>query len=295
VQATGAFLPPALAQRLQSAATHFVAEHRPVTSLFVQFEGINYEADNAGNLLQLYYQWASQVVKRYGGENSHLNRLLTGDKGNQLHIIFGAPVAPDTPDQAIRCALALQREKPAYITNQKVGLAVGKVFACPVGSESRREYTVVGDVVNLSARLTQVCSAGGILVSEPAAARTDNQIEFDLLPTVQLKGKQEPTPIYRVVGERRNIAQLQPRRERQRPLIGRTQELELLLGGLELALHGIGGAAALYGPIGVGKTRLLAAGVDHWLEAGGAVWVGACQPHTASANASNYGPKPATT
>jgi predicted ATPase/class 3 adenylate cyclase len=281
VEATTPFLPPALGRRLQSVATHFVAEHRPVTSLFVQFEGINFEADNAGNLLQLYYQWASQVVKRYGGENSHLNRLLTGDKGNQLHIIFGAPIAPDSPDQAIRCALALQREKPAYITNQKIGLAVGKVFACPVGSESRREYTVVGDVVNLSARLTQVCSVGGVLVSEPTAARTDNQIEYDPLPAVQLKGKQEPTPIYRALGERRNIAQLQPQRERQRPLIGREKELELLLGGLELGLHGIGGAAALYGPIGVGKTRLLAAGVDYWLEAGGVVWVGVCQPHTA--------------
>lgn len=280
VQATVPFLPPALGPRLQSAATQFVAEHRPVTSLFVQFDGINYEDDNAGNLLQLYYQWASKVVKRYGGENSHLNRLLTGDKGNQLHIIFGAPIAPDSPDQAIRCALALQREKPAYITTQKIGLAVGKVFACPVGSESRREYTVVGDVVNLSARLTQVCSTGGILVSELAATRTDHAIDFEALPAVHLKGKQEPTPIYRVVGERRNAAQLQPQRERQRPLIGREQELDLLLGGLELALHGIGGAAALYGPIGVGKTRLLAAGLDYWQESGGVVWIGICQPHT---------------
>lgn len=275
------FLPPALGRRLQSAATPFVAEHRPVTSLFVQFEGIDYEADIAGNLLQLYYEWASTVVKRYGGDNSHLNRVLTGDKGNQLHIIFGAPIAPDSPDQAIRCALALQREKPAYITSQKIGLAVGKVFACPVGSESRREYTVVGDVVNLSARLTQVCPPGAVLVSEATAARAGNLIEFEPLPALQLKGKQEVTSPYRVLGERRTIAQLQPQRERRRPLIGREQELELLLGGLELALQGIGGAAAIYGPIGVGKTRLLTAGVDHWLGVGGTVWVGACQPHTA--------------
>ena len=83
------FLHPTLCERILDEKAAFVAEHRPVTSLFVGFDGIDFEAPNAGEQLQAYYQWAVEIVARHGGSNSRLNRLLTGDKGNQLHIIFG--------------------------------------------------------------------------------------------------------------------------------------------------------------------------------------------------------------
>jgi predicted ATPase/class 3 adenylate cyclase len=276
------FVPPSLQERLQLIHHDFVAEHRPVTSLFVQFEGIDFEKANAGNLLQLYYEWTTQIVARFGPENGRLNRILTGDKGNQLHIFFGAPLAPDAPEQAVRCALALQRAKPAFITSQKIGVAAGKVFACPVGSQERREYTIVGDVVNLSARLTHMCPDGAVLVSEATAARVEQFIELEALEAVTIKGKQERVAVFRAVGEQAATAQLKGYFSRwQRPLVGREKELDLLLGGLDAALHGAGGVVAISGPVGVGKTRLLAAGVDYWLQAGGLGVLGLCQPHTA--------------
>ena len=275
------FLHPALAERLAVAGADFLAEHRPVTSMFVQFEGIDFTAEDVGNRLQLYYEWARETVARYGGSNSHLNRVLTGDKGNQLHIIFGAPVAPDSPGQAVRCALALLREKPAFITGQRIGLAVGKVFACPVGSEQRREYTVVGDVVNLSARLTEVCSANSLIIDEAALDRCRSWLEYEELPAVSLKGKQEPVPLFRAVGERLMTNRLQSHFGRwQRPMIGREDELDILIGGMEAAVRGIGGAAAISGALGIGKSRLLAEGGRYWLENGGQVLIGDSQPHT---------------
>lgn len=281
LEAGALFVPPTLYERLQVAQHDFVAEHRPVSSLFVQFEGIDFENPNAGNLLQLYYDWTTQIVARYAAENGRVNRILTGDKGNQLHIFLGAPLAPDAPEQAVRCALALQRAKPAFITHQKIGVAAGKVFACPVGSQERREYTVVGDVVNLSARLTQVCPDGAVLVSEATAARVEQLIEFETLAAVALKGKQDRVTLYRAVGEQTAATQLQGYFSRwQRPLIGREKELDLLLGGLDATLHGAGGMVTISGPIGVGKSRLLAAAVDDWLQAGGLGVLGLCQPHT---------------
>jgi hypothetical protein len=227
-------------------------------------------------------------VARYGGSNSHLNRVLTGDKGNQLHIIFGAPVAPDSPGQAIRCALAFLREKPAFIINQRIGLAVGKVFACPVGSEARREYTVVGDVVNLSARLTQVCPDNSLLVDEVALDRSRSWLEFEKLPPVSLKGKQALVTMYRVNGERLMTNRLQAHFGRwQRPLFGRKDELEILLGGMEAAVRGVGGAASVSGSLGIGKSRLLAEGSRFWLDQGGQVLIGDSQPHT---NETPFGP-----
>ena len=279
--AAATFIPSALFHRLQATHAPFWAEHRPVTSIFVQFSGIDYHAPQAGTQLQTYYHWASDIVARYGGENSRLNRLLTGDKGSLLHIFFGAPVAPDAPDQAIRCALALQRERPAFIKSQRIGLAAGKVFACSVGSESRREYTVVGDVVNTSARLMAICPEGRVLTNRSTVERVGQTVEFEALPPVAMKGKQKPVTPYLVIGEQTIISPLQTHfGPSTRPLVNRQGELDLLLGSMDNALVGVPGVVAIFGPIGVGKTRLLAEGVHHWQEAQGTGLMGDCQPHT---------------
>lgn len=282
------FIPHALHERLILSDSADMAEHRPVTSIFVQFE---YEGDieessaietaEMGRQIQNYYLWASDVVARFGSQNGRVNRVLTGDKGNQLHIIFGAPVAPDAPDQAIRCALALQRERPSFIAAQRIGLAAGKVFAGPVGATSRREYTVVGDVVNLSARLMQVCEKDAVFLDRVTADRTGKAIESEALPAVKLKGKQEAVTPYRAVRDQ-VTSHLQAYFGRwERPLVGRDREQKQLHKGLEAALGGSGGAYALFGQRGVGKSHLLATGVKLWLDAGGSVLAGVCQPHLA--------------
>ena len=283
------FIPPAINRRLQTGGLGALAEHRPVASLFVEFDYAGDEDESSaiqtaamGSQLQRYYQWASGVVARFGRANARVNRVLTGDKGNQLHIIFGAPVAPDAPDQAIRCALILQRECPDFIAGQRIGLAAGKVFAGPVGATDRCEYTVVGDVVNLSARLAQLCQDGTVWIDPATAERVRQWIHCEALPPVQMKGRQTTITPYRVQGERAVAIQLQSYIDRwDRPLVGREREVDLLLGAMDAALHGVGGVGALIGPTGVGKSRLLAAGVKHWLEAGGAGLVGVCHQHTA--------------
>ena len=282
------FVPPALYRRLVSTGATEIAEHRPVTTIFVQFDYKNRQDDSSaietadlGRQLQDYYEWACKVVSRFGQENARVNRVLTGDKGNQLHIMFGAPVAPDTPEQALRCLLALQREKPNFIEAQRIGVSVGKVFAGPVGSSTRREYTVVGDVVNQSARLMQVCEPGAILTDQITAERTRQVIECEPLPAIHLKGKQTAVTPHLVQRDRAVTTLMKAYIDRwERPLVGRETELDLLLGGMDAALRGIGGAAAVYGGTGVGKSRLLAAGVHHWLANDGLGLIGICYPHT---------------
>jgi hypothetical protein len=87
------FIPQAIHERMRATGSDNLAEHRPVTSLFVQFE-LNGRA--AATQLQAYFNWASAVVARFGSRNARLNRVLTGDKGNQLHIIL-AHRWPPTP------------------------------------------------------------------------------------------------------------------------------------------------------------------------------------------------------
>lgn len=298
LRAAAAFLPNAVIQRLRLgwrsweqspllAVTPFLAEHRPVTSLFVQFDGLDFASDQAVQLLQAYYLWARGVVARYGSSHGHLNRVLIGDKGSQLHIIFGAPVAPDAPEQAVRCALALRREQPAFIRAQRFGLAAGKAFAAPIGSAARCEYTVVGDVVNLSARLMQLSQPGEIVMDGTTARRVGHVVELSPLPPVQLKGKQTLVTPQRVTRERQRGGPLAEQMPPRLPLIGREWEIDLLFGGMDAAVLGVGGAAVISGARGVGKTRLAAEGLQYWREQGGADLIGFCQPHLTDAP---YGP-----
>ncbi|MCA9933632.1 MAG: tetratricopeptide repeat protein [Ardenticatenaceae bacterium] len=281
------FIPPALYQRLTTPGLEVLAEHRPVTSLFVQFDFAANEGEGMGQQHQDYYTWACQIVARFGHLNGRVNRVLTGDKGNQLHIMFGAPVAPDAPEQAIRCALALQHERPDFIAAQHIGLCTGKVFAGPVGAASRHEYTVVGDVVNLSARLAQACATGDVLTDAATAERVENVLEFETLPPQKMKGKQADVIPYRALSDRSAQVQLQAYFDIERPLIGRDAEMELLQVGLDAASKGFGGLAAVIGGAGVGKTRLLGEMVQRWQTAGGLPLMGVCHPHTAD---TPYGP-----
>ncbi len=281
VTAVPAFIPHALFERLQDRGSQSISEHRSVTSMFVQFEGIDFTDPGSGERLQIYYQWAWQMVQRYGGPNSRVNRVLTGDKGSQLHILFGAPVAPDAPEQALRCALALQQKRPAFITSQRIGLTAGQVFTGAIGSLNRREYTVVGRMVNLSARLTQICPTDGILIDAETAVRVQSHIATKPLPPVALKGHAEPVPVFQVVGEQTAVTQAQARFQQwQQPPAGRDKELKQLFKRMTAALAGEGGLIAIHGSYGSGQMPFLAAGVRHWLEAGGHALVGVCQQHT---------------
>lgn len=281
-----AFLPPALAERISTTESTFIAEHRLVTSIFVKFEGLDFQDEQLGTTLQTYYHWANDIVKRFSSGNAHLNRVLTGDKGNQLHIIFGAPVAPAAPLQAIRCALALQREKPAFITQQQIGLATGQVFACAVGSTNRREYTTVGQVVNMSARLAQVCPPGAVLTDEPTSQRVKQTVRFQPLHQLRFKGKETPVTAYQVVDTPSSLpvqANLPVHYGNEayhnREFYVREQELLTLQERLDAALVGNGGLVGLADVSGTDTAELVMLAVQYWQERGGAIMPGVGETH----------------
>lgn len=275
------FIPLALLDRLTSDRHAFIAEHRPATSLFVRFEGIDFDTPTAAQQLQTYYNWARRIVNRYGAENGRVNRVLTGDKGNVLHIIFGAPVAPDAPQQALRCALALQREKPDFITSQTIGLATGQVFACTVGSQIRREYTIVGDVVNLSARLMDHCPPGAVVTDQATVQRARQTIQFTELPAVKLKGFHNPVPIFQAESIKQTRILRERFSERERPLTWRADEQAQLMADMNQALRGETKVTVITGSVGAEQRRLVSTAVQHWLNAGGKALVGVGQQHTA--------------
>ncbi len=259
------YLPPTVYARILDGQRQFVGEHRWVVSLFVSFRGLDYDSDlEAGSKLQQYFVAMQSIIVKYGGR---LNRVITGDKGSLLHLIFGAPVAhEDNEERAVGCALDMQNlvlnsDKLPFITDQRIGIASGYVFAGDVGSDHRREYTVMGDVVNLSARLMQTAQEGGILMEQQTMRRVESQFLCEALPAVKVKGKQAPIAIFRPVSVRKTTKRWgeDPARSQRWIMVGRDRELLCAKALIAKAIAGHGQLLAITGEAGVGKSHLLGA------------------------------------
>jgi class 3 adenylate cyclase/tetratricopeptide (TPR) repeat protein len=274
------YLPSSIYDRVLLAQGDLPGDYRRVTNLFVFFEGLNFEDPDIGDKTQAYYRWAYTIVDRYGGRLIH---VLVDDKGTGLHIVFGAPDKhADDPTRGLHCALALQRDpsRPSSITRQRIGIASGIVFAATIGSPTRREYTVIGDEINLSARLTTACKPMEVLVDTYTRDRTARQFEFEALPPMQVKGKAQPVVAYRLLAKRPSETGLVARYLSSRwRIVGRDAEVSALKHTADDALGKRGRVIALEGRAGVGKTRLVEEVVRHWVAHGGDGFVGQAVSH----------------
>ena len=281
IEACTPFLPGSVYARLKAGQGDFAGEHRRVTSMFVNFVGLRYDELWAGAELQTYFRTMQEIVVHFGGR---LNRVLTSsDKGSTLHIIFGAPDAhEDDLFRALRCALAIRErvKSLSMVTEQRIGIASGIVFGGPVGSAVRREYTIIGDAVNLSWRLTFACASGQIWVDAYTRERTAKRFGYESLPSLQLKGKAQPVQAFRLSAEHAVETGLSaPYLASRWPLVDRERERADLARAADQALSGHGCCVAVSGRAGVGKTRLVEEIVSHWLAAGGNGYSGECLSH----------------
>ena len=182
--------------RESSGQGAFLAELRPAVAIFVYFSGIDYDGAAAGQQLDQYVRWVQGVLTRYEG---FLLQVTIGDKGSYLYAAFGAPLAHD--DDAMRAMAAAQalRVLPRglnFITVVQIGVSQGRLRAGPLGSSLRRTYGALGDEVNVAARLMQVAGPGQVIVTKRVADRAAQRFRFRSLGGVNVKGKQDPIPIF---------------------------------------------------------------------------------------------------
>jgi adenylate cyclase len=83
-----------------------------------------------------------------------------------------------------------------------IGIATGEMIAGYMGSTRAMDYTVIGDTVNLGARLCSAAGPGEILINDHAYALVKDAVEVTTLPPVRVKGKAEPVKLYRVLGRK---------------------------------------------------------------------------------------------
>ncbi len=195
------YIPAAVMTFLQVDQEKWCNELRRLTVMFCNL-GIDLsdaQSDNGLQRIQLVIETVQRCVYFFQGS---LNKLLMDDKGSTLMIIFGLhPMAhQDDPVRAVFTGLSLIKELKKINCSCSVGITTGVVFAGVVGtSGSRREFSVLGDTVNLSARFMQAaCKEKDkkILVDENTKRDAENKISFKFFMFQKVKGKSGDIPFY---------------------------------------------------------------------------------------------------
>jgi predicted ATPase len=248
------WLLPAVHNRLRQAANPFLADLRPVAALFLSFGGLDYDEDeDAGILLDAFIRRVQAIVAHYDGV---LLQLTMGDKGSYLYAAFGTPLAhADDAVRAVAAALDLRRPPPnlSFIRDVRIGVTHGQVYTGAYGAPTRRTYGVLGDKVNLAARLMQLAAPGEILSDDEIYRHARSRWGFITLPSVRVKGKAGLIRVYQPSGKPATAGM-----EEAATLVGRAREVERLKAVLDELQQGQGRVIFIEGEAGIGKSRLVA-------------------------------------
>jgi class 3 adenylate cyclase/tetratricopeptide (TPR) repeat protein/ribosomal protein L40E len=236
-------------------------ERRQATVLFADLSGYTAAAERMDP--EAVKALVDRTLRRLGDEIERFGGTIDKFIGDNVMGVFGAPLAhEDDPERAVRAGLAMQeameganrlsREKFGVGFSLRVGINSGEVMAGAVGDR----YTVMGDPVNVAARLQDAGRPDTVTVGESTHRATREAIAYERLEPLALKGKEEPVPAWEATG-----VLSEPRRGAGRaetPLIGREEEASLLASLVErVEREERPHLVTVIGQAGVGKSRLL--------------------------------------
>ena len=246
-------VPMAIRETLLAAVNE--PEHRQVCVAFLHFDGTDEILATQGpevlaDGLQQLVGETQAAVDEYG--ICFLASDVDAD-GGKLIMTAGAPKA--SLDGEERMLLALRRiVDVGSAIPFRIGVNRGPVFAGDVGPRYRRTYTVMGDAVNLAARVMAKAHPGQVLATGSILDASDIRFETQALEPFMVKGKRDPVTAF-LVGP---IADVQVHSdEDDLPLVGRQEEIAAIDDAMAGAREGRGHTIEIVGPPGIGKTRLL--------------------------------------
>jgi len=257
------------------------SDRRQVTVIFADISGFTAlndaaktpaEVENIISLINALLSELSEAIYEFDG---YIDKYV----GDEIMALFGAPVAHDNdPELALRAALSMKERLEKFNENPPIPLAAplgihmgintGMIIAGMVGTDRKRSYTVMGDAVNIAARLESASIRGQIFVNEDTYNLANRLFVFEEVEPVKAKGKPEPLKVYELKGARdlnqtqRGIAGMEA------PLIGREYETQLLIEAYQKLQESQGHIIAVTGDAGLGKSRLIAESIKHYQKEG---------------------------
>ena len=203
------YLSPKLADKILSSEDTLWTEpqRKMMTVVFTDIRGFSsltdsLEPEELFQLLSRYHSEMIRIIHRYDGT---LNKIV----GDGLLIFFGDPIPmEDHADRAVRMAVDMQKKisglseewnQYGYKLSVRIGINSGFVTVGNVGSDAHRDYTVIGNQVNVAARLERTAEAGQILISQRTYGMLKDSIEVEEMGEIEVKGIHNPVKTYRMV------------------------------------------------------------------------------------------------
>src|SRR5271169_896864 len=245
------------------AAVSSEAERRQLTIMFCDLVGstplsTRYDPEDLREIVGAYHRCVTDTVARFGG-------FVAKYMGDGVLIYFGYPEAhEDDAERAARAGLgvidAVGRLATQEPLNVRIGIATGLVVVGDlIGTGAAQERGVVGETPNLAARLQALARPGTLVVADSPRRKIGTLFEIEDLGLQPLAGFAEPQRAWRVVGESGVVSRFEALRSGTTPLVGRDEELDLLLRRWQQAKGGDGRVVLISGEPGIGKSRLAAA------------------------------------
>jgi predicted ATPase/class 3 adenylate cyclase len=253
------YLPKGLTEKILSQRDRIEGERKQVTVMFCDME-----PEEAYGIMDQVYEILIHKVHDYEGTVNE----MTGDG---IMALFGAPIAlEDAPLRAIRSAMSIHRGMAKFSDKIKeetegipplkmrVGIHTGPVVVGTLGNDLRVEFKAVGETVNFASRMEGLAEPGATYVTEDTFKLTEGFFRYEALGEKEVKGKEEPVNVYRVIAPSTRRTRFDVSAERGlTPFVGRERELDLLSDAFERAKGGRGQAISIMSEAGVGKSRLL--------------------------------------
>lgn len=266
--------------RIAHGPREMLAELRGTVALFVRFAGIDFDRDpDAGEKLDAFVRQVQEILEYHAGTLIDIN---FGDKGSYLYANFGAPIAhQDNTARACDAALALATipDRLDYLTPLQIGISRGRMRAGAYGASSHRTYGVLGEAVNMAARIMMTAAPGEIRAG--ASVQRDVPVDFVWGAQVwlQLKGSRDPVPVYCLSGRQRWELAGRVADNHEQTLVGRRLELDRIEALLTQAVAGQGQVIGLLGEAGIGKSRLCREAIRTARAMGFTVLSGKCESY----------------
>lgn len=202
----GRYTSPEVANALLSGATRLdlggsVAE---VTVLFADLTGFTSFSERVAHpeaVVDLLNRYLSAAVPLVRGQGGTVDKFV----GDAMMALFNTPVLQ--PDHALRAARAAHQMQDAVAglgedLSFRIGLNTGPVLVGNIGSEDLRNFTAIGDAVNVASRLETMAEPGDIVVGQTTADLIRHVAELEPLGEVSMKGRSQPVQAYRLLGLR---------------------------------------------------------------------------------------------
>ena len=213
------------------------------------------DPEDLREVISAYQKCVAETVQRFGG-------FVAKYMGDGVLVYFGYPQAhEDDAERAVRAGLELiqrsARLKSSAPLQTRVGIATGLVVVGDlIGSGEAQERGIVGETPNLAARLQGIAEPNTVVIAESTRKLLGNLFELEDLGAKDLKGIRGPVQAWAALRPSSVESRFEALRTATTPLVGRDEEIELLMRRWEQAKAGDGCVVLISGEPGIGKSRI---------------------------------------